>query len=82
MKRRRSASTSLSTLCGELPQLSDGRDRAGGLLRFDKGAWIPSENGRIIRILNVNNGIAEVDVSGNGQAADAQALADLGIYRR
>lgn len=50
-----------------------------GYYDYVKGAWIPSENGRIIRILNVNDGMAEVDVSGNGQAAEAETLADLGF---
>lgn len=50
-----------------------------GYYDYNKAAWIPSENGRIIRILNVNDGMAEVDVNGDGQAADAETLADLGF---
>ncbi len=44
-----------------------------------KGAWIPSDNGLVIEILSINGGLAELDVDGSGQMADAQALADLGI---
>ena len=44
-----------------------------------KGAWIPSENGRIIKILSVTNGFANLDVTGSGQPADTAALAALGI---
>lgn len=44
-----------------------------------KSAWIPSDNGRVIQILGVSNGLAQLDVSGNGQLADAAALAALGI---
>ncbi|RJQ52518.1 MAG: carboxypeptidase regulatory-like domain-containing protein [Nitrospiraceae bacterium] len=45
----------------------------------DRAAWIPSDNGRIIQILSVSNGIAELDVDGSGLPADSQTLADLGI---
>ncbi|MDG4554467.1 MAG: RHS repeat-associated core domain-containing protein [Candidatus Competibacter sp.] len=44
-----------------------------------KGAWIPSENGRVIKILGVAGGRANLDVTGSGQPADAAALAALGI---
>lgn len=45
----------------------------------DKAAWIPSDNGRVIKILAIVNGLAELDVSGSGLPADAVALAALGI---
>ncbi|MDT8385448.1 MAG: RHS repeat-associated core domain-containing protein [Gammaproteobacteria bacterium] len=45
----------------------------------EKVAWIPSDNGRIIGILAINAGIADLDVDGSGVAADATQLADLGI---
>ncbi|MBF0138028.1 MAG: hypothetical protein HQL65_17485, partial [Magnetococcales bacterium] len=45
----------------------------------DKKAWIPSNDGRVISVLSKVNGLAQLDVSGNGQAADAAALASLGI---
>ncbi len=44
-----------------------------------KGAWIPYPNGRIIQILSVSGGLADVDVDGSGHAADTAALAALGI---
>ena len=45
-----------------------------------EGRWVPSDNGLIIQILRINdNGLAVLDVDGSGQAASAQALADLGI---
>ena len=44
-----------------------------------KGAWISSENGRVIKILGVSGGLAQLDVSGSGTPADAGALAALGI---
>jgi PKD repeat protein len=44
-----------------------------------KAAWIPSDNGRVIQILSVSNGLAELDLDGSGVAADAGALAQLGV---
>ncbi len=45
----------------------------------DRAAWIPSDNGLIIQIISVSNGIAELDVNGSGLPADSQTLANLGI---
>lgn len=45
----------------------------------EQGTWIPSDNGKIIKILSVSNGIAELDVSGNDTLATSMALAALGI---
>jgi RHS repeat-associated protein len=45
----------------------------------EKAAWIPSENGRVIKVLAVAGGFAALDVTGSGQPADAAALAALGI---
>ena len=44
-----------------------------------KGSWIPSDNGRVIQILGVNSGLAQLDVTGGGTPADAAALTALGI---
>lgn len=45
----------------------------------NQAAWIPSPDGRVIRILSITNGRANLDLDGSGQAADAPALAALGI---
>jgi RHS repeat-associated protein len=45
----------------------------------DKAAWVPSPNGRIIKVLSVNGGLAELDVTGTGNPADATKLAAMGI---
>ena len=45
----------------------------------DKSAWIPHPDGRVIEILSINNGLAEIDIDGSGNAADATALATLQI---
>ncbi|MCP5197341.1 MAG: hypothetical protein H6974_11225 [Gammaproteobacteria bacterium] len=44
-----------------------------------KGAWTPVDNGRIVQILSITNGLAQLDLDGSGQPADAAALAALGI---
>ena len=41
--------------------------------------WLPSDDGRVLEILGINGGLAELDVDGSGTAADAAALATLGI---
>lgn len=45
----------------------------------DRAAWVPSPNGRIVRILGITNGVVDLDVSGNGTAADEAALASMNI---
>lgn len=44
-----------------------------------KGVWVPEPNGLVIKILSITSGAAALDLTGNGQAADATALAALGI---
>jgi RHS repeat-associated protein len=44
-----------------------------------KGQWIASANGRVIKILSIANGLADVDIDGTGVAAGSVALAALGI---
>ncbi|MCP4927088.1 MAG: hypothetical protein GY916_14230, partial [Gammaproteobacteria bacterium] len=50
-----------------------------GYYDFDKAAWLGSQDGRIIQVTAINNGIAELDIDGDGVADDAAALADLNI---
>ncbi|MCF6324308.1 MAG: putative Ig domain-containing protein [Gammaproteobacteria bacterium] len=45
----------------------------------EKAAWIPSDNGRIIAILAITNGMADLDMDGSGTAADGIQLTALGI---
>lgn len=48
---------------------------------YDRGkrAWVPSENGRIIKVLGVAGELAEVDLDGDGAADGPEALAALGV---
>lgn len=45
----------------------------------DRGAWIPSEDGRVIRILGVNGGVAQVDINGDEVEDTPAALAGIGV---
>jgi RHS repeat-associated protein len=45
----------------------------------EKAAWVPSDNGRVIEVLDVTNGLADVDIDGSGTANTAEELAALGI---
>lgn len=44
-----------------------------------KGQWIASKNGRVIKILSITSGLADLDITGTGIAADAAALTTLGV---
>ncbi|MCU7921341.1 MAG: hypothetical protein KZQ88_01410, partial [Candidatus Thiodiazotropha sp. (ex Dulcina madagascariensis)] len=50
-----------------------------GYYDFDKTAWVPSDNGRIVRILRIDNGRAVLDTNGEGEPATADELAILGV---
>jgi RHS repeat-associated protein len=50
-----------------------------GYYDYRKGAWVASNNGRVVRILGISDGSAQLDIDGSGVAADATALAQLGV---
>ncbi|MBN1482472.1 hypothetical protein EH223_10545 [candidate division KSB1 bacterium] len=56
-----------------------GLDVPVGYYDNDKNAWIPSQNGRVIEILDITDGKAVLDVEGDGYPADSLALDSLGI---
>lgn len=45
----------------------------------DQGAWVPSENGTVIKILTVNKGTVTIDSDGDGVADDQAKLTALGL---
>ena len=45
----------------------------------DRNAWVPSQNGRVIAVLDVGSGLADLDVDGDGVADFGTALDELGI---
>lgn len=50
-----------------------------GSYDYDKGMWLPEKNGRVLQILSIQNNKAVLDVRGQGSAATAQQLTELGI---
>jgi RHS repeat-associated protein len=50
-----------------------------GWYDFRGGTWVASDNGRVIKLLGVEQGLAQIDIDGSGQAADSAALLELGI---
>lgn len=43
------------------------------------GQWIPSDNGRVIKIISIDNNLAQIDINGSGIPANTSALAALGV---
>ena len=50
-----------------------------GYYDSDRAVWVASENGRVIQILAISNGSAELDTDGDGLPDDAAKLGVLGI---
>ena len=50
-----------------------------GYYDYEQASWVPSENGRVIKILSITDGLADLDLDGSGSAADADALAALNV---
>jgi hypothetical protein len=44
-----------------------------------RDVWVPSQNGRIINVLSVTGGLADLDINGDGASDAAAALATLGV---
>lgn len=45
----------------------------------DSAAWVASENGQVVEILDIKGGLAVLDVDGSGMEASAEQLAAMGI---
>ena len=50
-----------------------------GYYDASRAAWVPMPNGRVVKILGVNSGMADLDISGTSTIASAPALAALGV---
>jgi RHS repeat-associated protein len=50
-----------------------------GYFDREKMAWVASDNGRVVKVLAVRGGLADLDVDGNGNVADAKTLADMAV---
>lgn len=45
----------------------------------DKALWRTSQSGRVVKIVGINAGLADLDTDGDGLADDAATLAELGL---
>jgi hypothetical protein len=50
-----------------------------GYYDSEQAQWFPADNGRVIKILSITGGSANLDVTGDGLADTGQILTDLGI---
>ncbi|MFC3887591.1 putative Ig domain-containing protein, partial [Salinispirillum marinum] len=50
-----------------------------GYYDFDDAVWKAGDNGRVIEILSIENGLAVLDINGQGQSATEDELLELGI---
>ena len=44
-----------------------------------QGLWVAADNGRVIKVVSISGGLADLDLDGNGVIDDAAALAALGV---
>lgn len=44
-----------------------------------RGVWVPSDDGRVVKIVGVTGGLAELDTNGDGVADDAATLSAAGV---
>lgn len=45
----------------------------------DRGIWVPAPNGRVVSVVSISAGLANLDVDGDGNADSAAALTALGV---
>lgn len=50
-----------------------------GSYDFRMGSWLPAPDGRVIKLIGVTGGLAELDIDGTGQPAGPAELSALGI---
>ncbi|MEA3411387.1 MAG: RHS repeat-associated core domain-containing protein, partial [Pseudomonadota bacterium] len=56
-----------------------GSDVPTGFYDRERATWVASEDGRVVEVIAVRNGRAQLDVDGDGRSNDAQSLTALGI---
>ncbi|HET6508977.1 MAG TPA: DNRLRE domain-containing protein [Baekduia sp.] len=50
-----------------------------GYYDAQRGAWVPSDDGRVVKVLSESDGVATLDVDGDGDPATTAELEDLGV---
>ena len=56
-----------------------GEDVPSGYYDQERAIWVPSESGRVIKVVSVANGLAQIDADGDGSVDDGAALDALGF---
>lgn len=56
-----------------------GTDVPLGYYDRSTAAWVPADDGRVVKITSISAGLANIDITGDGAADSATALAALGI---
>src|SRR6185436_11902909 len=69
----------VSFYVGNFLGLSVGTGVPVGYYDNDAATWIPSENGRVIKVVSISGGLADLDTNGDATADSAAALTALGI---
>ncbi|HEX8440526.1 RHS repeat-associated core domain-containing protein [Archangium sp.] len=60
-------------------QFTTGTQVPVGYYDRDAAHWVPSDNGRVVKVLSITDGLADLDVTGSGTPSDAATLGALGI---
>ena len=50
-----------------------------GYYDAQRGTWVPSQDGVVLKIVSVTNGLADIDLNGDGAPEDVATLAQAGI---
>jgi RHS repeat-associated protein len=50
-----------------------------GFYDNEKGTWVASNNGKVVKILGINGGMVDLDTNGDGAADNATLLSALGV---
>lgn len=69
----------IATYVENFPGFPAGTAVPAGFYDYAQGRWVSAPNGRVIDVVGITGGMADLDVTGDGNADTGAALADLGI---
>jgi hypothetical protein len=55
-------------------EFAAGQQMPSGYYDLDRGTWVPADNGRIVKIVSVTGGLADLDIDGDDVADDATTI--------
>jgi RHS repeat-associated protein len=56
-----------------------GANVPAGSFDRERAAWVPAPDGRVIEVLSLGGGLAELDIEGTGEATPSEVLETLGV---